>query len=89
MPYKKYCLNSKRLSLLRKWPFAWIIGVALIGSFLFKISSYFAVEVPASTTYAPQVTKQNPLSLLKVKRNSLKHQTDTSNRTRKTRDVTV
>ena len=60
MPYKKKCLNSKRLSLFRKWPFAWIIGVALIGSFLFKTSSYFAVEVPASTTYAPQVSKQNP-----------------------------
>ena len=60
MPYKKNYLNSKRLSLFRKWTFAWIIGVALIGSFLFKTSSYHAVEVPASTTYASQVTKQKP-----------------------------
>ena len=60
MPYKKNCLNSKRLSLFRKWPLVWIIGVALIGRFLFKTSSYHAVEVPASTTYASQVTKQKP-----------------------------
>jgi len=60
MTSKDSCLNSKGPLLSRKWRLIRIIGVALIGLFLFKASSYLAAEVPASTIDTSQAAKLKP-----------------------------